>query len=498
MASTNDAFHQSAIEKFNDAFKNQAAANGNDGYFKVPNRTPSSVSEPPLPTSSLAERAQLTGSYYNPAANGNDGYFKVPNRTPPPPPPFEPPKPQKISDSFYQRELRYQQGLTQGRSLNDNPGFRNPNPLAADQMPIPTSAGGKGLLPKIGGADATSFGVGIGLIVIPGLIQQGPNFLNPNNPNGIFAPDPRYTEAQKALQQENERLRRNADNTLRNMGIPPWLNPFKNSKPGELPPKPGDKPNAESKKWFPVATDISFYSPNNKQYLTLSVLSYAISSIGERSFASSEVFLREGTDHYLITWDFFESFDPVIVGHGNTIIEPWTLQNLGPSIGNHRNPEDPTNIVPETDKPFLPPHVPNWHGYDQASPPTILDPNDFKSPSASPPLSPMFPPTLPPIPKPFDPIQKPEPTNPKEEKPAPIIPPSPFNPFQTPPTPNPIQNPPPFEPGPVNPNQRLNDRGIFPARKADITATVSGSPLSPDIEIGGDPVRLTTPAPQNY
>ncbi|MCY7274336.1 MAG: hypothetical protein LH702_11490 [Phormidesmis sp. CAN_BIN44] len=500
---TNDPFNRSAIEKFTDSYKNQAAANRNDGYFKVPDRTPSPVAQTPNPTGSLADRKQLTGSYYNPAANGNDGYFKTPNRTPPPPPAFEPPKPQKVSNSYYQRELRNQQGLTQGRALNDNPGFRNPNPTSlADRMNIPTSAGGKGLsglAPLLKGS-GPGFGIGLGLTVLPGVLQQGGNYFNPSNPNGIFAPDPRVKE----IERQNEQTKQGLRDALKNMGVPEWLNPFKDFKPGESPSLPGEKPNAESRKWFPSSTDISFYSPNNRQYLTLSVLSYSIESLPKYNQGTEEnpnfsarfsgnVYLREGKDDYLIRWRFFESFNPVKISSGDTRIEPWTLQDLGPSIGNRRNPEDPSNIVPETGKPFFPP-APEY----PREPPTILDPNDFKPQTAKPPLSPRFPPTLEPIPKPLDPLQKPspplapgtQPTKPSEDE-KPKVPP--FNPLQ-PPANNPTQNPPTFEPGPANPNQRLNDRGIFPARQADVTATASGSPLSPDVEIGGDPVRLK-PAP---
>jgi len=448
----------------------------------------------------LSARARFQRSFLNnPAANANNGYFKVPDRTPPPAPSFEPPKPQKVSDSFYQRELRNQEGLTQGRSLNDNPGFRNPNPIA-------TSAGGQGLAPTLrglapllreGGPSAIA---GLGLTILPGVLQQGPKYFDPSNPNGIFAPDPRYTEAQKALQKENEKLRRNADNALKNMGVPPWLNPFKNSNPPEAPVAPGDKPNAESKKWFPAGNKIKFWCTNNREYITVSVLSYSVTEIPKVTFTlpdgrtdatarnSDYVYLRAGKDGYNIQIKYRNHGNPSLL---TTLlgIEPWTLENLGPDPGDTTpNPEEPENIVPETGKPFLPPST----NYGQ-EPPTILDPKDFKPPSAKPPLAPMFPPTLPPIPKPLDPIQTPEPTDPKEQRPAPIVP-LPFNPFQTPTAPSPAQNPPPFEPGPVDPNQRLNDRGIFPARKADITSSASGSPLSPDVAIGGDPVRLK-PAP---
>jgi hypothetical protein len=515
---TNDPFHQSAIEKFNDAFKNQAAANRNDGYFKTPDRTPPPVSEPPPPTSSLAERAQLHGTFYNPAANGNDGYFKTPNRTPQPPPSFEPPKPQKVSDSFYQRELRNQQGLTQGRALNDNPGFRNPNPTSlADKMGIPTSASGSsglsGLAPLLKGS-GPGFGIGLGLTILPGVLQQGPKYFDPSNPNGIFAPTPEYREYQRTQPQRDALARKQVANALKNMGLPPWLNPFKDtSKTGESASKNSDKPNAESKKRFDVYHKLRFYeNAGSGGYKEVDALSYRIVAFPKHLYPSTppimtarlidDTYLREGTDAYAIyykIWVYADSFTTFKIIEAGARMEPWTLEDLGiepiPSPGGP-NPEPPENLIPETNKPFLPPHVPDFHGYDTASPPTILDPNDFRSPSNKPPLSPMFPPTLPPVPKPLDPIQNPEPTNPKEQKPAPIVPTLPFNPFRTPPTPNPVQSPPTFEPTPQNPNQRLNDRGIFPARKADITASASGSPLSPDVQIGGDPVRLVTPAPK--
>ena len=101
-------------------------------------------------------------------------------------------------------------------------------------------------------------------------------------------------------------------------------------------------------------------------------------------------------------------------------------------------------------------------------------------------------------PPPFDPLK--EEKKERDANPtAPIFPA--FNPTETPklPTiPDLSPTPPPFEPTkPQTPEQRLNDRGIFPAKKADVTATISGSPLVPDKEIGGDPVRIHpfTPIP---
>lgn len=162
MAGPNDAARQSAIEKFNDIYKNQPAANKNNGYFKTPNRT----------------------------------------YVPPPPPP--PPKPQKIRETTYSREQRWGQGFTAGRPLRDNPGFRNP--ISASQMNLPTSGGGKtiGSLPSrapiLRTGTALDAGLGLTQIILPGVLQQGPNYLNPNNRNGIFQQN-QYLDQKRELEQ---------------------------------------------------------------------------------------------------------------------------------------------------------------------------------------------------------------------------------------------------------------------------------------------------------
>ncbi|PSB16049.1 hypothetical protein C7B65_22760 [Phormidesmis priestleyi ULC007] len=547
--------------------------------------------------SSQSAIERFRDTYNQPAANGNDGYFKVPNRTPPPPPPFSPPKPQKIVENSYSREQRFGQGFTSGRSLKDNPGFRNP--ISANQGNLPTSGGGQSLAPqapitRAGGA--AGFASGIGQNVVQGVAQQGPNYLNPSNPNGIFAPDPRYVAAKKSWERQsslppgfsmgpkgstpnplspdfwnplnpispfNERSpfhpfdvfgkedmwegHRRGDNYYpdeqmgpqqnfkemgplspnsvrapnatgnapRNTNLPPWLDPFKDtSKTGESIPENSGKPNAESKRWFPRPTLIRVWSPNNGRYVTIGALSYSVTEVPKHLYSgpppvlsarnSNFTYLRDGKDGYTIEWTYVKSTNPVEIGTGSIVIEPWTLQNLGPNPAETTpNPGVPENRIPETNQPFFPPLPKYLDDVAQPYPPTILDPNDFRSPKNQP-LSPMFPPELAPIPKPLDPLQKPEtplapgtqPTKPPEDDTVPKVPPLPFNPLQSPAPPNPIQDPPPFEPGPVNPNQRLNDRGIFPATKATITPTVSGSPLSPDVEIGGDPVRLVPPSPK--
>lgn len=447
--------------------------------------------------------------YNSPSASANTGYFKVPNKTPPPPPQFEPPKPQKISDSLYRSQQRFDSGLTSSRPLNDNPGFRSPSPMpTGDRLNIPTMGQGFGSSVRGQGIVGVA-GIGADIVArsFPGLFRYGPTYLDPRNPDSFFSGKPLPPQFTKSGVPIQDAIRKQNRDALRDFGLPDWLNPFKDTTNSrETPQAPGDRPNTESKQRFPIATKIVYYSPGLAGYQYWDVFGYSVkegtkytvirngvptsSSRGN----NSNVFLRAGEDAYYIT---------ITRSDRSTLTEPcepWTLQNLGPASNPIPNPEPPTNIVPETDQPFLPPHVPDWHGYDQASPPTILDPNDFKPPSERKPLSPMFPPTLAPVPKPLDPLQKPEPPiapgiqpkKPTEDEEARKVPPFPFNPFPEPT--NPVQNPPPFEPGPQNPNQRLNDRGIFPARKADITSSASGSPLSPDVAIGGDPVRLK-PAP---
>lgn len=555
MSGTNDANRQSAIERFNDIYRNQ------------------------------------------PAANKTDGYYKVPNRTYTPPAPAPPPKPQKIRETAYSREQRYGQGFASGRPLRDHPGFRNP--IAADQMNLPTSGSGQsngGNLPRQPinrTGTALDFGVGLTQVVAPGVIQQGPNYLNPQNPKGIFsrneyledrartaellktplAPgfrrtnvpgktipdplDPSFWNPLNPISPFNRRSpfnpwqqRRPGDKffpddvkpedlDLKEMGVPPtmqpptlrapnstgnptqnsnlpdWLDPIKDTtKSGDQVPEGQGPPNAESTRWYPSPNAITVYSPNNRTYLTLFVLSYSVEELPKRNQGTPEnpimsarfggnTYLREGKDSYLLRWTFFQSLNPPTVSMGDAVVEPWTLQNLGPAPGQTTpNPDAPELIVPETQQPFFPP-LPNYlDALSQPYPPTILDPNDFRSPQTRA-LVPAFPPDLSPLPKPLDPIQKPEPPiepglqppKPREDEVTPDPRLFPFNPLQPSAAPNPIQNPPPFEPGPINPNQRLNDRGIFPAQKATITSSASGSPLSPDVEIGGDPLSLK-PAPK--
>lgn len=497
------------------------------------------------------ERQRFQRAYANnPAANKNDGYFKqyqpwkASNPSPPDPLP-----------------------TTAG----------SPNPLSATQGSIPTSGGGSLTPPPriTSGGNAAQVALGVGQVVIPGLVRQGPNYLNPTNPHGIFAPDQRVQDLQKYIQREqslppgfstgpngkptpnplspqfwnplspispfNQRSPFNPfnlnkrlpigddfrpapedpnDPNLHEMGplnptavkpptaneigappknsnLPPWLDPFK---------KTTQDPTLDPNLKLPPPLDDS--SP----YIYEVVITGIVNS---RGVPLEDRHLRAGS--IFVTTAFYEA--ETEEGSG-------TYSSIGYTVGNSRqylvvkvrpgfsvssqkvrkdgNPgTDPTNIVPETHQPFFPP-LPDYLDDLAKDPnPSILDPNDFKTRSGDRQTSPLFPTDLAPVPKPLDPLHTPEPPllpgrqpeKPKQEDP--IVPPLfPFNPLQSPTTINPIQNPPTFEPGPVNPNQRLNDRGIFPSRKADVTATVSGSPLSPDVEIGGDPLRLTAPAPK--
>ena len=494
---------------------------------------------------------RMRDTFNRPAANANDGYFKTPDRTPPPPPPFEPPKPQKISENSYTRQQRWDRGFTAGRALNDNPGFRNPNPISATRLGMPPMQGVRMPLrmPRISGGGLA----GAGLSAIPILIDaiRDPKSLTRNSyeeqtreisrtissyppipPGFIYDPDkgtaspnpldPRLWDPDNPFNPFNSRKFSPVDvgkpdpdrNAPTNQGIPDWLDTLKNR---DLIPQTSGSPNAESKKWFPNATRIKIWSTNNRQYIIYGMLSYNITAIPKYNQGTPEKpimsarnanfrYLREGTDDYVIQfsfWTYADSFTTFKVKTGSFTCEPWTLENLGldPAIKNP-NPDQPENLVPETNQPFFPP-LPNYlDELARGQPPTILDPNDFKPPASKKPLSPMFPPELAPIPKPLDPLQKPEapivpgtqPPKRSDEEERTVPPLFPFNPLPAPP--NPIQNPPKFEPGTQNPNQPTNDRGIFPARKADITPTISGSPLSPDVEIGGDPVRLVPPAPK--
>jgi len=450
--------------------------------------------------------------YNSPSASANTGYFKVPNKTPPPPPPqFEPPKPQKISDSLYRSQQRFDSGLTSSRPLNDNPGFRSPSPMpTVDRLNIPTMGQGFGSSVRGQGIVGVA-GIGADIVArsFPGLFRYGPTYLDPRNPDSFFSGKPlppQFTKSGVPIQDAINRQNRNA---LKDFGLPDWLNPFKDtSKNGDRIPEPSGRPNAESKRHFPNATIIKIWSTNGSRYTEPWVLDYSITEVPKRGVGADATarygngtYLRAGNDDYIFSFTQIRRvYNDYVIEKGTFNCEPWTLENLGPAPVDFPNPNAPENLVPETDKPFFPPHIPDWHGYDTASPPTVLDPNDFKPPAQRKPLSPMFPPELAPVPKPLDPLQKPEPpivpgiqpTKPTEDEEARKVPPFPFNPFPEPT--NPVQNPPTFEPGPTNPNQRLNDRGIFPARKADITSSASGSPLSPDVAIGGDPVRLK-PAP---
>ncbi len=379
---------------------------------------------------------------------------------------------------------------------------------------IPTSTG-QGIGSSIRGAGSTA-AAGIAADAVarafPGLLRYGPTYLDPRNPDSFFSGKPLPPQFTKSGEPVQDAIRRQNREALKNLGLPDWLNPLKDtSKNGDRIPEGQGKPNAESKKWFPTPNIIKFYSPNNRREVEIGALTYSITAQPKYNQGTPEnpimsarfsgnTYLREGTDSYLITWTFFQSLNPVVIGTGNVVIEPWTIQNLGPNPAQtNPNPNGPENRVPETDQPFFPP-LPNY--LDELAkpyPPTILDPADFKPPANNQPLVPTFPPELAPIPKPLDPLQKPappllpgtQPPKPDKDEETKIPPLFPFNPAPSPS--NPTQNPPPFEPGPSNPNQRLNDRGIFPAEKATITPTVSGSPLSPDVEIGGDPVRLKPP-----
>lgn len=431
--------------------------------------------------------------YNSPSASANTGYFKVPNKTPPPPPQFEPPKPQRISDSLYQSQQRFDSGLTSSRPLNDNPGFRSPNPMpTTDPLSIPTTGQGSSVRGQ-GIVGVAGIGADIVARSFPGLFRYGPTYLDPRNPDSFFSGKPlppQFTKSGVPIQDAINRQNRNA---LKDFGLPDWLNPFKNTKQD-----PTTDPNLKPPPLDP-----------NSDFVYEFVVSGMVDATGRSQ--PNRTFRGEG----VVPEYFYEQSDSAQGITSGTYCNlaytsgEYFAVNIKPSFSvtsrkvrkdGQPNTEAPTNIVPETKQPFLPPHVPDWHGYDQASPPTILDPNDFKPPSQRKPLSPMFPPTLAPVPKPFDPLQKPEPpilpgiqpTKPTDDEEARKVPPLPFNPLPAPT--NPTQNPPTFEPGTQNPNQRLNDRGIFPARKADITSSASGSPLSPDVAIGGDPVRLK-PAP---
>jgi hypothetical protein len=511
------------------------------------------------PNSFEQERQRFERAYNNnPAANKNDGYFKQYQPWKASPPATPAPLPTTAN---------------------------TPNPLSAAQNPMPPPPGGSLTPPAriMGGGNGAQAVAGIAQVILPGLVQQGPNYLNPTNPKGLFGepqivrdireqaerqaklppgfnygpsgkptPNPFWPDFWNPLNPispfngrsplnpfvKTKDLRPGDnffpdadpnDPSLHEMGLnptavrppvanevgtppknsflPPWLNPFKDtSKTGESLPNPSDRPNAESKGWFPNATRIKIWSTNGGVYLEeLVVLDYQVTALPIRGTGADatarypgHTYLRPGNDDYVFSFTQIRRvYNDYVIEKGTFDCEPWTLENLGPDPSNFPNPNPPENRIPETGQPFFPPLPGYLDDVARPQPPTILDPNDFRAPSAKKPLSPMFPPALAPIPKPLDPLQTPEtPIVPGTQPPKPTeeerkVPPLPFNPLPAPPSP--IQNPPSFEPGPVNPNQRLNDRGIFPSRQADKTATVSGSPLSPDIEIGGAPVTLSPP-----
>ncbi len=497
----------------------------------------------------LSARAQLERTLYKPAANEGNGYFKPKY---PPPPPLVAPK--AVNDNGVLREFRLNQGFNTARPLQNNPnidrslipgqkispGGGGANPLA----PRSPNFFERGINRLVGDGPATQLGNRNPISAPPiagplssriarnlkGVLDPralGPGLLNPivgdqinqfheqgrknleellktagfppNWANGIsryadtlnkighggeYSPEHQAlnpTLAQKALDFGKWAAEkagygdamRKAEKQTRDMGIPDWLNPFKRFEPDHQDNPSDGKPNAESKAWFPVETLIKFYSPNNRTYLTLQVLGYDITQGPRRDNSLNQVFLREGTDTYSIRWSFFKSITPLEVSHGAALIEPWTLEIIGPAPG--RTPPNPSD-------PELPP------GVDLPPPMRLFGPDDFLPPHQP---SPTIAPTPFLDPPPFDPLK--EEKKERDANPtAPIFPA--FNPTETPklPTiPDLSPTPPSFQPTtPQTPEQRLNDRGIFPARKADVTATISGSPLSPDKQIGGDPVRL--------
>ena len=427
-----------------------------------------------------SSKERFSDIYNKPAANANDGYFKVPDRSPPPAPTFEPPKPQKISESMYSRQQRYDAGFTSGRVLKDNPGFRSPLGMPENVPPgmVAEPPIGAPRAPMGGGVAGGVAGIAIQL-ALPYIVDQGGKDLQQLN-------DPNYRlgKLNRAIDQHRA-VNKILDDALNKIGIPPWLNPFKNTTQSDdkRPPSPNLPPPLDPAGDYVYQLVISGIDDGTNPPRTRAVEATSIST----PVSTSE---REPRGYWI---------DLIISNAGSqSLVEATIRPTISVSARKVRRSggtSTPENRIPETGKPFFPP-APDLDDLARQYPPTILDPNDFKKKTDAPGV-PSFPPTSAPIPKPLDPIQKPdEPLKPgkqpkKDDQTS--VPPLPFNPLSSPP--NPQKVPPSFEPGPQNPNQRLNDRGIFPSRKADVTATVSGSPLSPDIQIGGDPVTLK-PAPK--
>ena len=498
------------------------------------------------PSEQASAIAQFERTLYKPAAQQSDGYFKPKY---PPPPPLVAPK--EVTDNGVLREFRLNQGFNTARPLQNNPNVDRS--LVPGQKISPGGGGANPLAPRtpnflerginrlVGDGPGTQLGnrnpisappisgplpsriarslkgladpraIGPGLISpivgdqINQFHEQGRKNLEellktagfpPSWANGIsryadtlnkfghggeYSPEHQAfnpTLAQKGLDfgkwiaeksGYGDAMRKAAKQT-KDMGIPDWLNPFKRLEPPEDSRPPDiNLPPLNPAGSYIYEMVVSGIDDGTSAPITKNVRAFSITT----EISPSE---REPRNYWV-------NINAVIPG-GTTNL----AQTVRPtfSVSARKVRLDGGNDITPAD---LPP------GVDLPPPMQLFGPDDFLPPHQP---SPTIAPTPFLDPPPFDPLK--EEKKERESNPtAPIFPA--FNPTETPklPTiPDLSPTPPPFEPTkPQTPEQRLNDRGIFPAKKADVTATISGSPLVPDKEIGGDPVRIHpfTPIP---